>query len=254
MDRTTTERLLHINQQFYQTFAEQFSQTRQRIQPGVRRILGRLPQEARILDLGCGNGELWQALFQHGYTGLYIGLDNSQGLLEIARRRVPQEVINQPIFLQGDLTTNDWETDLLRQIRATGIETFPLSFDQVLAFAVLHHIPGFHLRLQLIKKINQLLSVEGQFIHSEWQFLNSPRLKERIQPWSEASLEEALLDPGDYLLDWRHGGKGLRYVHLFNEIELSELAEKSWFRVRDTFYSDGENGKSSLYQVWTAVK
>jgi tRNA (uracil-5-)-methyltransferase TRM9 len=254
VDKKTAERLLDINHQFYQTFAEQFSQTRQRIQPGVGRILERLPQNAHILDLGCGNGELWRALFRQGHTGLYIGLDSSQGLLDIARQFVPAGETNQLIFLQVDLAAQDWEHELARQASALGIETSPLSFDRVLAFAALHHIPGFPLRLQLLKKINRLIAPDGQFIHSEWQFLNSPKFIERIQPWSMAGLEERQLDPGDYLLDWRHGGKGLRYVHQFDEAELSELAEKSNFQICETFYSDGQNGKLGLYQVWTAVK
>jgi tRNA (uracil-5-)-methyltransferase TRM9 len=122
------------------------------------------------------------------------------------------------------------------------------------AFAVLHHLPGFPLRLRLLNEIYQLLSPEGQFIHSDWQFHNNPKLTERIQPWSMAGLDDAQVDAGDYLLDWRHGGRGLRYVHQFDEVELSALAEKSHFQIGKTFYSDGGNGKSGLYQVWTAVK
>jgi hypothetical protein len=26
------------------------------------------------------------------------------------------------------------------------------------------------------------------------------------------------VDPGDYLLDWRSGGEGLRYIHHFSEM------------------------------------
>jgi tRNA (uracil-5-)-methyltransferase TRM9 len=254
VDKQTAKRLLDINHQFYQTFAQQFSSTRQRIQPGVRKILPQIPLTGEILDLGCGNGELWQALHQYGFAGGYIGLDNSQGLLEIARQRTPGGATQQAFFLQADLAAQDWKTELVRQSAAWGIEAFPATFDRILAFAVLHHIPGYSLRLQLLQNIHQLVAPQGQFIHSEWQFLNSPRLKERVQPWSLVGLEDDWLDPGDYLLDWRQGGKGLRYVHQFDEAELSELAEDSGFHLDETFYSDGENGKSGLYQVWTAVK
>jgi hypothetical protein len=61
------------------------------------------------------------------------------------------------------------------------------------------------------------------------------------------------VDPNDYLLDWRSGGEGLRYVHHFDEKELEELAAASNFQVSDTFYSDGEGGKLGLYQVWKPV-
>ncbi|HBY08767.1 MAG TPA: hypothetical protein DEH22_13665, partial [Chloroflexi bacterium] len=62
MDNKIAAKLLQLNAEFYQTFAVQFSDTRQRLQPGVLRILDRISSEARILDLGCGNGELARTL------------------------------------------------------------------------------------------------------------------------------------------------------------------------------------------------
>jgi len=56
VDSNTVNRLIELNRQFYQTFAGAFSATRQRIQPGVRRQIEQLPANARLLDLGCGNG------------------------------------------------------------------------------------------------------------------------------------------------------------------------------------------------------
>ena len=88
------------------------------------------------------------------------------------------------------------------------------------------------------------------FIHSNWQFLNSEKLKARIQPWATAAIQGSDVDAGDYLLDWRSGGEGVRYVHHFTESELAELAKLTGFRVQDTFYSDGESGDLGLYQIW----
>ncbi len=63
-------------------------------------------------------------------------------------------------------------------------------------------------------------------------------------------LATADVDINDYLLDWRHGGRGLRYLHYFSEAELNDLAFASGFRAAETFYSDGEGGRLGLYQVW----
>ncbi len=46
----------------------------------------------------------------------------------------------------------------------------------------------------------------------------------------------------------------LRYVHHFDESELAELAKASGFEIIETFYSDGENKRLSLYQIWKKVK
>jgi tRNA (uracil-5-)-methyltransferase TRM9 len=232
---TTLSRLLDLNRQFYQTFALQFSATRQRLQPGVMRILEQIGTCFKVLDLGCGNGELARQLAHHGYAGAYIGLDFSPLLLEQAAAGQPANFR----FLQADLSSVDWD-----------ISPQDEHFDAVLAFAVLHHLPGAELRMQVLCKVRSLLQQGGRFIHSEWQFLNSPRLTSRIQPWESLGLSKSDVDPGDYLLDWRQGGQGLRYVHHFSEAELVGMAESAGFAVIESFLSDGKNNRLGLYQVW----
>jgi tRNA (uracil-5-)-methyltransferase TRM9 len=235
VDPSIAGRLIELNHQFYQTFAGDFSATRQRIQPGVRRILESLAPSANILDLGCGNGQTWQALRRLGHQCHYTGLDFSPGLLQAADK----SETGQASFIQCDLSEPAWASRLPDR-------TYPVIF----AFAVLHHLPGQALRLQTLRLIRGLLAPGGRFYHSEWQFLNSPRLRLRIQPWQSAGLDPADVDVGDALLDWRRGGSGLRYVHHFDEPELATLAAESGFRVLETFYSDGIGGKLGLYQVW----
>lgn len=235
MNPTTLSRLLDLNRQFYQTFALQFSATRQRLQPGVNRILDQIKPSDAVLDLGCGNGELGRELAGRGHTGVYIGLDFSPPLLEQAAAAQPSNFS----FLQADLSTNEWDVSLSGN-----------RFDAVLAFAVLHHLPGVDLRLQIMHKIRSLVAASGRFIHSHWQFLNSPRLAARVQPWETIGLSQEEVDLGDYLLDWRQGGKGLRYVHHFSDSELYGLASASGFEVVESFLSDGENHRLGLYQVW----
>jgi hypothetical protein len=98
--------------------------------------------------------------------------------------------------------------------------------------------------------VRGLLTPKGRFVHSNWQFLNSERLRKRVHPWEEIGLSDSEVDPGDYLLDWRRGGFGLRYVHHFSEKELTALAAETGFGVVETFYADGETGDLGLYQVW----
>jgi tRNA (uracil-5-)-methyltransferase TRM9 len=244
----TIRKLLLLNHQFYQTFALQFSASRQRLQPGVRRILEQgfpanpevLPRDASILELGCGNGELARELARRGHRAAYLGLDFNARLLQEARQNLPAAFRGN--FLHINLASADWEQP---------ITIAP--FDIILSLAVLHHLPGEELRKQVLHQVRQLIKPQGYFIHSQWQFLNSPRLRERIQAWEQAGLSAAEVDPDDYLLDWRSGGQGLRYVHHFSEIELSELANKTGFRVIETFHSDGEGGKLGLYQLWKPI-
>lgn len=257
MDTKTINKIIEINREFYQTFAQPFAATRMRLQPGVKRILQMVQSDQTILDLGCGNGELARVLFTQGFEGKYLGADFSEDLLKVAshaysyqnfaKSKQHAEILlegnqNQGIFIQADLTGEDWNTI---------IPTLP--FDLVFCFAVLHHIPGDSLRLDILKRVHQYLKPGGFFWHSEWQFMNSPRLRARIQPWAQIDLDEAQVEPGDYLLDWRHGGTGYRYVHLFDPSELNRLADLSGFSIVESFFSDGEGGRLALYQKWQAV-
>ena len=249
MDASTAKRLLQLNAEFYQTFATQFSDTRQRIQPGVRRIIESIRPEANVLDLGCGNGELARTLVMRGFSGSYLGVDFSTELLDVAREGVAGH--RNFSFIQGNLADPNWQSVVIGNDSSANSRN--PQFDLILSFAALHHLPGDDIRRQILRAARNLLTPEGHFIHSNWQFLNSERLRQRIHPWNEIGLTDADVDPGDYLLDWRRGGFGLRYVHHFSLDELNTLASETGFWIMDTFYSDGETGDLGLYQIWEKV-
>jgi len=236
MDKDTIQNLLDINKQFYQHFGEEFSATRGRIQPGVRSVLDDLNGAEKILDLGCGNGEVARQLVKLGHQGAYTGLDLSQPLLTAANEK---NLKPSASFFQADLASIDWDLQFPEQ-----------NYDVVFAFATLHHIPSNQLRIQIINKARQLMTSKGLFIHSNWQFLNSPKLIARIQTWKKVGINEEDLDEGDYLLDWKRGGKGFRYVHHFNETELNSMAKETGFQVINNFLSDGYENRLGLYQYW----
>jgi tRNA (uracil-5-)-methyltransferase TRM9 len=239
MNSVTAAKLIALNREFYDRFGKSFSATRRRLQPGVKRILESLNGDENILDLGCGNGELARALAKRGHHGLYLGLDFSLPLL---REAEAQSGDFSAKFMQVDLTQ-------LSEIR-NQLSVVSTQWDMITAFAVLHHIPSNELRLDILRVVHKLLSKDGRFILSNWQFLNSEKLKARIKPWDAATVLESEVDRGDYLLDWRNGGEGLRYVHHFTAEELSHLAQRTGFHVIESFLTDGEGGKLGLYQIW----
>lgn len=235
MQPETAKKLLELNHQFYQNFAEDFSATRQRLQPGVIKVLDAVPRTATVLDLGCGNGQLAAYLHERGYTGSYAGIDSTQNLVEIAK----QLQIPNAAFFHGDLTAPGWE----KQLPHT-------PYEYVFCFAVMHHIPSRQLRIEFLKKVKAIIAPGGRFIHSNWQFLDNERLRARILPWDTVGLSEDEVDPQDYLLDWRRGGTGYRYVHYYTTTELSQLADAAGFKVCGLFISDGEGNNLGMYQIW----
>lgn len=248
MENEIVARLLALNARFYADCSGSFSATRQRIQPGVERSLsgwvakhGGFEASAglRLLDLGCGNGNLAVWLESQGYLGWYTGVDQSKGLLEQVAAPTDRYTC-----LEGDLTKPDW---------LEGLPAHP--FDLVTCYAVLHHIPGEYLRLRLLREIKRLLAPNGGLSLSCWQIDHSPRLLKRIQAWEKVGLTPADVEAGDVLMDWRaddeYPGEALRYVHTFNEMELAHLAAKSSFQLDSSWLSDGKEGNLGLYQLWS---
>jgi tRNA (uracil-5-)-methyltransferase TRM9 len=242
------QHLLEINKEFYQSFGSAFAETRRRIQPGVTRAVENFFRDGNWLDVGCGSGALSQALIKRGFQGSYTGIDFSSPLLDEAQNSLalsgtPAGLVVR--FQEGNLMETDWRD---------GLE--PDYFDGVLAFSVLHHIPGSEIRLRLLQQIAGLIKPGGIFIHSEWQFQNSPKLLARIQPWNMVGIDKDDVEEGDTLLDWRHKtayqeeSSGLRYIHLFNREELSDSALAAGFTILDEYTSDGAGEKLGLYQVW----
>lgn len=238
MRNEISQYLIDLNRRFYDDFGKQFSATRQRIQPGVRQIIHHLSGNEAILDLGCGNGEFARELAQTDFQGTYTGLDFSIPLLSDAKE---QKETFPAIFFEADLASSDWD--------------LPFSdgqFSLITSFAFMHHIPDDEIRRKILRKVHRLLKPinTARYIQSSWQFMNSPKLANRVQPWEKVNLQKDDLDPGDYLLDWKSGGDGLRYVHLFSIQELEKMAAETGFIILDSFYSDGENNRLGLYQTW----
>jgi tRNA (uracil-5-)-methyltransferase TRM9 len=252
MNSVTAERLLAINREFYNRFGDSFSATRQRLQPGVKKILNSIREDDSVLDLGCGNGNFLRELSLRGHKSALLGVDFSLPLLRDAESALGVD------FREVDLVKlSAFSDQLTAPVAVLGGGDAALSeinngWDLITMFATLHHIPTNEIRLDILKTVKKLLKPNGKFILSNWQFLNSEKLKARIQPWDKVGINQSGVDDGDYLLDWRSGGEdGLRYAHHFSAEELLRLAEQAGMRVTDSFSSDGNGGNLGLYQIWS---
>jgi SAM-dependent methyltransferase len=216
----------------------EFDKTRARLQPGVKKLADRIIDGKQVLDLGCGNGALVVSMRKKGFTGAYTGLDFSPVLAQLAVEGAREDP--GTAFIIRDLAAPGWAGSLAGP------------YDRILAFAVIHHLPPL-VAEEVLRICRGLIDPEGCLLLSTWQFLRSPRWTQRIQPWQRGGLDPNVVGEDDYLLDWRRGGTGLRYVHYYDEEDLAELAGKCGFGVVETSRSDGKEGDLGLYQVWEPV-
>jgi SAM-dependent methyltransferase len=107
----------------------------------IRREEGRKP---RILDLGCGTGELASVFLKKGYS--YVGIDIEAERIEYAAKT----------FKQGKFHVMD----------ATHI-TYPNGhFDQILVTGVLHHLSDEDVR-SIVREMRRVLRPDGRALVME---------------------------------------------------------------------------------------
>lgn len=238
MSPDVVQQLLHLNQEFYRRFAREFSGTRGPQQPGYQRLLAWLPGQGNLLDVGCGNGRLALLLDRAERPVDYVGVDSSAELLAEATRQASQLQRVRATFVLADITLPGWQQHLPGS-----------SFGAVVLLAVLHHLPGWGLRRKVLAGLASLLEPGGLMVISTWQFMNSARLRQKIVAWQTIGLEPDQVEANDFLLDWKRGGYGLRYCHLIDESEISELAEAAGLTVQGMFRDDGREGDLNLFAV-----
>jgi len=238
MNEHTIHHLNAINRAFYAQTAADFHATRGRAWVGWQRLippLQALHAPLHVLDIGCGNGRFGVFLAEHSLTPLaYHGIDNSSALLDYARKAL------------GDMP------DVSARLDGGDVVYDPLpnaSYDLVVLFGVLHHIPDAQRRLALVRSAAERLTPGGLLAFACWRFYEYPRFRERIVSWNA---DEAV-ETNDYLLDWRRGTPALRYCHYVDDAEHEALVAASALTEIDRYRADGETGDVNQYSVLKKV-
>lgn len=227
--------LVNLNRRFYDSFADEFSDSRGATERGIERVLDQIEPGHHVLDLGCGQARL--ALLVPA-TCTYVGVDSSRGMLRVAADRIataPSSPATE--LIHGDLSLSDWVADVKDR------------FDWVFIRAALQHIPSYSRRLEVVRYADRVRTLNGRIVLANWQILKSERLRRRILPWSEVGLSDEDLDRGDYLVGWARGGSGMRYVHLIDEAEVDRMAAELGLEVTETYYADGHSNDLTLYAI-----
>ena len=258
MDPQTQNALLTLNRRFYEEVAHHFDATRQAWTPGLWAILPYFKAAGKerlsVLDVGCGNGRFARLLEKAGVVASYTGVDGNETLLRLARESAADLASVDCQFLGSDLAKPDWPSVLKASCRAGSrcthakkVSNETPRFNVVLCTATVQHMPGYTLRLRLMKDLQRLST--GYVILSFWQFLSSDRFVSKLIDPGVIGINAAELEPGDGLLPWRQGVESVRYVHQVDETELRLLAADAGQTVLHTFRADGKESDLNLYAI-----
>jgi SAM-dependent methyltransferase len=250
MDDTTIRKLNDINRAFYAATAGDFHATRGTAWRGWERLLPHLAYGISVLDVGCGNGRFGVFLADAQRLPLvYHGIDNSPALLAYARDALAGRDRVRATFD---------EIDLVESLLSSATPVLvPHTYDLVVLFGVMHHVPGSVLRLRLMRALAQCVKPGGLLAIACWRLYEQERFRQRIVPWD--SLDTAAstvklataVEPGDYLLDWKRGTHALRYCHHVDDAEHDALVEASGLREIERYRADGETGDANVYSIAT---
>ena len=229
MDKNYAKYLLDKTRRDYNLIAEEFSRSRDKLWEELRFLDGYVGDSERVLDLGCGNGRLYE-LFRKKNVD-YYGIDISERLVELAKRRYPQAKF--------------WAADALN------LPFFDNFFDKVISIAVFHHVPSKESRLKFLKEAKRVLKPGGTFILIVWNLNSFNKSLMFLKYGLKKILKRSSLDFGDAFLPW--GEEVLRYVHRFSKGELIKLLGESGFKIEKLSILDRESSKESNILV-TAKK
>jgi len=146
MRKKTADQIRQDVVKSYGAIAGEFDQSRVRPWPEFEGFSTYIRSGDKVLDLGCGNGRLFEILKSKKVD--YLGVDNNSALIEKARLRFPEAE-----FQLCDMV----DLDLPNQC-----------FDAVFSVAAFHHIPGSALRTKAIRQIRRVLKDRGVLILTSW--------------------------------------------------------------------------------------
>lgn len=207
MNPSVIRKLEALNATFYERHAGAFSNTRTAPWAGWQSV--DVSRDAKVLDLGCGNGRYLKFLRSRGFEGDYHGVDSCGALVERAAEFFPPSERVR------------WEVARLDALVRDASE-----YDHIAAWGVLHHVPGEEQRVGLIQQLLRKTNVGGSLWLSLWQFRNHERFQKNECDPGEFGFGAGELEEGDALLDWQGNRDVPRYCHHFSSAEIDRLCDR----------------------------
>lgn len=194
--------------QTYNKIATAFSNTRTKPWDWIQNFLKSLPNESKVLDIGCGNGRNMTNVME-GQNHKFKGVDSCQEFVDIANKNGKDVVL-------GDMCQLPFEDN---------------SFDAILNIASFHHLSTTNRRTQGLKEMKRVLKPGGKILMSVWAI---------TQP--KNSKNYGKFNYGPNIVPWKNKKgdiEGERYYYIFQIKELTDLILDEDFHISDWTWNYG---------------
>ena len=218
--------LINENKENYNKIAKNFSSTRKKFWQELSFLFDYINDRNRLLDVGCGNGRLFGAIKEKKKIE-YIGVDNAEKLLEIARSKYPGLK-----FIVSE---------------ATNLPFLDNYFDAIFAIALFHHLPPGQSQKKFLFEAKRVLRPGGILVLSVWKvpFFKKQKIRIRSFPFF---LKKGVINLNSLIVPW--SVDGWRYIYSFSKKRLKKEVKKSGFLVEKMkIIKRNKNGDSNILLV-----
>jgi len=214
----------------YSAIAHEFSASRKVPWQEFNYFLAYIKRNAKVLDLGCGNGRLYEFLKPKKID--YLGIDHNSHLLEKAKEQFPEARFQLDDMIDLKLPTE--------------------AFNNIFCIAAFHHVPSKSMRKQVANSMHSTLKPDGILILTVWNLFQFKYIKALLK----ASLSFVLhlgfkYSWNDLWIKW--GNYPIkRYYHAFRPKELLHyFPEKKW--EIEEFYFTRKGNHVSFWRSFNLV-
>ena len=184
----------------YSKIAFDFSRTRYKVWPGVRKFIESLPSDYKILEAGCGNGKNMLIRPQ-----TMIGIDNCQEFVDLCKAKKLD-------VLLGDICDIKFDDN---------------TFDASISVAVIHHLSTEERRIKSVKEMIRVTKKGNPILIEVWGHeLNNKsgdEKQDRIVEWKD-QYKKLLCE---------------RYYHFFKKEEIIKICETAGLKISSIIEDTG---------------
>lgn len=211
MNQVNSKQIIAQNKDVYNNIASHFSSTRAFLWRDLESLVGFVKENDSVLDIGCGNGRLYQLFANLSIS--FTGIDISENLIAIAKERYPQchfEVV--------DMVDLPFENE---------------KFDVIFSLVAFHHLPTKETQLEGLEEMKRVLKPQGKIILLNWNAY-SDWVKKKLKKGDYEDLGNQL-----FRVPWKTQigeNIGDRVYYGFTLEELEKLAEETGLKMEDQYF------------------